>query len=32
MEKHAATAFYREVAILLKEFISSDSEELNGGS
>ena len=32
MGKHAATTFYREVAILLREFISSDSEELNGGS
>lgn len=32
VEKHAATTFYKEVAILLKEFVVSDSKELNGGS
>lgn len=31
VEKHAATTFYKEVAILLKEFVVSDSEELSGG-
>ena len=32
VERHAATTFYKEVAILLKEFILSDSNELSGGS
>ncbi len=32
VEKHAATTFYKEVAILLKEFVVSDDEELSGGS
>jgi len=32
VERHAAATFYKEVAILLKEFILSDSEELSGGS
>jgi TorA maturation chaperone TorD len=31
IEKHAATTFYREVAILLKEFVVSDHAELSGG-
>lgn len=31
VEKHAATTFYKEVAILLKEFVVSDSEKLSGG-
>ncbi|HXX57186.1 MAG TPA: molecular chaperone TorD family protein [Thermodesulfovibrionales bacterium] len=29
MQKHARTTFYREVAGLLKEFVSSDSQELD---
>ncbi len=31
VEKHAATGFYKEVAIVLKEFVVSDYEELRGG-
>lgn len=30
--KHARTAFYREIAVLLREFVVSDHEELGGGS
>ncbi len=31
MERHAATTFYKEVAVLLREFVASDSSELIGG-
>jgi anaerobic sulfite reductase subunit A len=32
IEKHARTTFYKELAILLREFVVSDYEELSGGS
>lgn len=32
VERHASTMFYKEVAILLREFISSEYEELAGGA
>jgi TorA maturation chaperone TorD len=32
VEKHAVTTFYKEVAILLKEFVVSDGRTLSGGS
>lgn len=32
IEKHAGTTFYKELAVLVKDFIASDYEELNGGS
>lgn len=32
VERHAATTFYKEVAILLREFVVSDIRELGGGS
>ncbi len=31
VEKHAATGFYKEVAILLREFVVSDNAGLSGG-
>jgi TorA maturation chaperone TorD len=31
VRKHAGTTFYRELAILLKEFVVSDNEQLSGG-
>ena len=31
VEQHAVTTFYKEVAILLREFVVSDSSELSGG-
>lgn len=32
VEKHARTTFYKELAVLVKEFVVSDHDELSGGS